>query len=216
MKVSAVIFDLDGTVLSNEDEWGRAFGNVLRKLGVKNVSYFPHIGGIGIKENWPYLIKKYNIKVNMTLDELAALTKTEYEKLIPKVTLKKGFTNFINDLKDSGILRGLATSGSWDMLEKVFDHIDIENDFDSITTGEEVFEKKPDPQIFELSAEKLGVDPSTCLVIEDSPAGIKAAHRAGMKVVAMARDKNQKDELKDADYIISDFDDLTPEVISQI
>jgi HAD superfamily hydrolase (TIGR01509 family) len=216
MKLSAVIFDLDGTVLSNEDEWGRAFGKVLEQLGVKNVSFFPHIGGIGIKENWPYLLDKYNIMTGKSLDELAVLTHQEYEKLLPEVTLKAGYKEFIGELKESGIATALATSSTWNMVEMIFSLIDFKEDFDFITTGEEVISKKPDPQIFRITADKLGIPASECLVIEDSPAGIEAARSAGMKVIAIARDEEHKKILNYSDHIIENFRNLTPEIIAKL
>ena len=77
MKLSAVIFDLDGTVVADEDEYGEAFARVLKKLGVIVDSEYPHVGGIGVRENWPIFIKKYNIKTDKTIEELTLLTQKE-------------------------------------------------------------------------------------------------------------------------------------------
>src|SRR3970040_2908395 len=103
MIVSAVIFDLEGTVLDNEDEYGAAFRSVLRLLGKKVDKRYPHIGGIGVKENWPMLLSKYKIKTKRTLEELTRETQNEYLKRLGTVTFKKGFEKFIRDLKDSSI-----------------------------------------------------------------------------------------------------------------
>ncbi len=208
MNLKAVIFDLDGTVLSNEDEWGEAFNIVLKKLGVETNSTYPHIGGIGIEENWPIFIKKYNIKTAKSISELAQETIREYYKLIPKVTLKNGIIEFIEELRAQGIKTALATSSSWEIVQSVFDQLRIEKYFDSVTTGEEAHYKKPNPQIFEIAAEKLGVNPKECLVVEDSPAGIKAAHSARIKVIGIYRNPKQKDQLLDADVLFSDFKNI--------
>jgi HAD superfamily hydrolase (TIGR01509 family) len=205
MSISAVIFDLDGTVLTDEDEYGKAFKKVLSGLGVKVVSDFPHRGGIGVEENWRYLLEKYKIKTNKTVQELGKETQKEYLKLLGEVELKEGFEDFIKDLKKSGITTALATSNSWYVVERIFVALPIEEYFDSITTGEEVKEKKPSPDIFLKAADKINTDPENCVVFEDSEAGIKAAQEAGMKVVGIARDEVHAKELKKADLVVYDY-----------
>lgn len=216
MQLSAVIFDLDGTVIDDEDEWGEAFGMVLRRLGVKGVSKHPHIGGIGVEENWPILLKKFKIKTNKDITELARETEKQYKRLVDRITLKKGFRELISELKSSGIKTALATSSYWDIVDKIFNALGIEDCFDSVTTGEEVEYKKPSPQIFEKSAEKLGVASGNSLVFEDSKAGIEAAQAAGMKVVGVFRDAKHKKELLDAQMLIENFDQVTPRLIEDI
>lgn len=213
MKVSAVIFDLDGTVLANEDEYGAAFASVLRSLGAKVTSDYPHVGGIGVEENWPGLLKKYKIKTKKTTQELAKQTQREYLKQLAKVHPKDGFEVFIKDLKDSEIPIALATSNEWVMLEATFERINIEKYFDIITTGEEVAAKKPAPDLFIKAAQKLGVEPSDCLVFEDSNSGIEAALAAGMRVVAIARDEDHAKSLKKAGLVIRSYWEVSPELL---
>lgn len=216
MEIAAVIFDLNGTVLADEDEYGAAFRKVLAKLGRKIKKEYPHVGGIGVKENWPILLSKYKIKTNKTVEELTKETQDAYIEQLKKVTVKKGFDELVRDLKESGILVGLATSNAWWIVEEVFDELKLDDVFDSITTGEEVEYKKPDPDIFNLAAQKMGVEPDACLVFEDSAAGIESASRAGMRVVGIARDAEHAKTLSDALFIINDFFEVTPERLKQI
>lgn len=215
MVISAVIFDLDGTVLSNEDEYGKAFRKVLSKLGKKVDKKYPHVSGIGVKENWPILLSKYKIKTKRTVEELTKETQDAYLAMLSEVDLVSGFEKFIKDLKDSGIHVALATSNSWFIVAKVLAELDLEKYFDCIITGEEVDYKKPDPDLFILTAKKLGVKPEDCLVVEDSEAGIEAAKRARMHVVAIARDKEHAKTLKEADLVIKNYYQLTPEKLAQ-
>lgn len=210
MKISAVIFDLDGTVLNNEDEYGLAFKKVLSDLGAEVKTDYPHTGGIGVEENWPYLLKKYKIKTKKTFGELASETQKEYLKLLSRVKVKPGLEAFIRELRESGIKTALATSNVWFIVEKVFEEIPIEGFFDSVTTGEEVAQKKPAPDLFLKSADKLDISPEGCLVLEDSPSGVEAARAAEMKVIAVARDENQAKELRGADLVIKGYNQLTP------
>jgi HAD superfamily hydrolase (TIGR01509 family) len=216
MEIKAVIFDLDGTVLDNEDEYGEAFRKVLKSLG-KNINLkYPHVGGIGVEENWPILIRKYKVKTNKKVHELAGDTQENYLSLLKKVDFKPGFLDFIKKLKKDRILCALATSNIWLVLEKIIDRFNLEGYFDCMTTGEEVVNKKPYPDIFNLTLEKLLIDSDYCLVIEDSAAGIEAAHRAGLKVVALARNSSHKKSLNKADKIVSSYNQITKKAIEKL
>jgi beta-phosphoglucomutase len=215
MILSAAIFDLNGTFLSDEDEYGKAFTKVLSQFGITNIPEVPHIAGIGVAENWPNLLEKYGIKTDKSIELLAKETQDAYEAMIDEVTLADGVLEFIADLKRTGVYVALATSNGWSMVDKIVEKFKLEGFFDVISTGEEVEHKKPDPELFNLTAEKLGVDAKECLIFEDAEAGIVAAHEAGMKVVAISRIGGEED-LEDADMTISSFTEMTPEVILQI
>lgn len=216
MIISVVIFDLDGTVLDNEDEYGAAFRKVLRSLGKHVDKKYPHTPGIGVKENWPLLLSKYHIKTKRTMEELARATQDAYLQMLSHVNVKKGFEGFVKALKVSGIKIALATSNAWWIVDEIKRELDLEGVFEVITTGEEVAYNKPDPDIFILTAEKIGVERQACLVIEDSQAGIEAAHRAGMKVVAIARDAEHAKSLKEAEVVVKSFRQLTPSILSSL
>lgn len=216
MIISAVIFDLDGTVLDNEDEYGAAFRKVLRSLGKHVDKKYPHTSGIGIKENWPLLLSKYHIKTKRTMEELARATQEAYLQMLSYVNVKKGFEEFVRGLKESGIKVALATSNAWWIVDEIKGELNLEGIFDVVTTAEEVAYNKPDPDIFILTAEKLGLTPQDCLVIEDSQAGVEAAHRAGMKVAAISRDAAHAKSLKEADLVIRGFRQLTPRSMASL
>ena len=214
MKPSAVIFDLDGTVLDNEDEYGASFKKVLESLGAKDVSDFPHVRGIGVKENWPGLVEKYDIKTDKPSEVLARLTQEEYLKQIESVTIKDGLREFVDSLKEKGIKTALATSNDRWIVDKIFEKLRLDSFFDMVTTGEEARLKKPEPDLFLVTADKLGVTPSECLVIEDAASGIAAAHSAGMKAVGLAGEPERKKELKEADIIVEGYPEMFQKISS--
>ncbi len=213
MKISAVIFDLNGTILEDEDEYGHAFNKVLKSLGVDSKTATPQIRGIGVKENWPHLVKKYGIKTNKSAEVLAHETQEAYLLEINGVTIREGFDEFIENLKDGGIQIALATSNTWEMTEKVMNKVGIAGVFDTVTTVDEVVFSKPDPSLFTITADKLGVEREECLVIEDAPSGITAAGLAGMKVVAIAGRDGDTEILSKADLIVDSFNEITPKII---
>jgi beta-phosphoglucomutase len=83
----------------------------------------------------------------------------------------------------------------------------LTNHFNTIIASEDVTQGKPSPEGYLLTARKLNVFPDKCLVIEDSPHGIMAAKNAGMNVIALLTTQS-KDNLKEADYIAQDFNQL--------
>jgi len=216
MKISAVIFDLNGTILEDEDEYGRAFNKVLKSLGVETSAEPPQIKGIGVKENWPHLIKRYGIKTNKSLEQLAHETQDAYLTEINNVTVRSGFDEFVENLKDSGIQIALATSNTWEIAEKVLNKVGLGGIFDAVTTVEEVAYGKPDPGLFTLTADKLGAEREKCLVIEDSASGISAAQLAGMKVIALSGRDEDEQILASADLIVDNFSEITAKVVEEL
>lgn len=216
MKLSAVIFDLDGTVLEDEDEYGKAFNKVLKSLSVDSKTNYPQEKGIGVKENWDRLLKKYAINTEKNSTILANETQQAYLQLISEVTVRPGFEEFTQNLKDSGLQIALATSNTWEQVDKILDLTNLQGVFDVVTTSDEVTFNKPDPDIFTLTADKLGYEREECLVIEDSPVGILAAKRAGMKAVGIAMTEKDMGLLSEADMVVEGFSEITPRAVDQL
>lgn len=216
MKISAVIFDLNGTILEDEDEYGRAYNKVLKSLGIETKDEPPQVRGIGVKENWPILIKRFNIKTNKSVEILAHETQEAYLSEINSVTVRDEFDEFIENLKDGGIQVALATSNTWEVVEKILNKVGLQGIFDAITTIDEVVFGKPDPGLFTITADKLGVEREECLVIEDASSGITAAKLAGMKVVAITDKDEDTEILENADFIVDGFAEITPKVITDL
>lgn len=206
--LKAVILDLNGTMLDDEDVYNRAFRRVLGTLGIRTKDNFRHTKGIGVRGNWLAFKSGFKFKSKKNLDELSFLTQKAYLEEFGSVKLRRGFLKLIKNLRLLGIKTALATSNDYSVVERVFDKFGIEKYFDVVASSEEVFSNKPSPQIFTLTAEKLGVEPYECLVFEDSKAGIEAARLAGMAVVGVASKNDQEDllSLKDADRVIYSFD----------
>lgn len=204
-----VIFDMDGTVIDDETQYKNAFKTIAERLGAKTDQSFRLQGGVGVEKEWPLLIEKYQIKTDKNIHELGVLTQEEYLSHITEVKLREGFLELASNLKEKEIKIALATSNNWSIVDAIFKKFSLENFFDVVTTAEEVRELKPDPEVFLLTAMKEDVDSSECVVIEDAPSGIKAAHEAEMKVVAIAdEEKGEEASLGDADMIVWGYNEI--------
>ncbi|MGA3292235.1 MAG: HAD family phosphatase [Candidatus Microgenomates bacterium] len=215
MILSAVIFDLDGTLINSSGLWSKAFSEVLKSLGKEPISEHPEIPGVGIEDNWRILLVKYNITTDKTLDELKSLTYKHYVKFLQDIKLIEGARNFLENLRESNIEIALATNCEWWVVEEVFKKLDLDGVFDATVTGEEILNKKPFPDAFLLAADKLDVPAKDCLVIGDTQSDIDAAKSAGMKVIIISDLEDEKN-LTGADLIVGKFSEITPKLIAQL
>ena len=213
MKISAVIFDLDGTLIDTEEQWGKAFVDALKSFGKVVTDPHPEVFGVSIEDNWRMLLTKYQIKTTKTIEELVDITYKFYAKYLPEASLISGAREFLESLKDADIKIALATSCEWWVVDKIFDKLGLEGVFDATVTGEETPIKKPLPGPLLLAADKLGVLPADCLVIGDSPTDVEAARNAGMKVIAITNKVKDEGALANADLIVEGFAEVTLKVI---
>ena len=102
----------------------------------------------------------------------------------------------------------VASSSSGEIIEAVMKRLNIRAYFDGIVSGDDVKNSKPAPDIFLKASELAGVKPAYCVVIEDSPNGVKAARAAGMKVVGLNADGSDKTGFDGADSIITSLGDF--------
>lgn len=216
MNISGVIFDLNGTILDDEELYNIAFNRILKKIGVDTSKEIPHERGVGVKEDWDIYKKQFKLTTKKTSEQLAAETQEEYLKQVEEITVRPGFEELAEGLKDSGIKLALATSNTWEVTMKILEKVGLTDYFDSITTTEEVKFNKPDPDLFIVAADKLGFERNECLVIEDAPSGVEAAHRAGMKVIAISDDEKFSQKLSKADLLIEGFSEITPQAIAEL
>lgn len=111
---------------------------------------------------------------------------------LPKTNLKQ----LLSQLKDKGYRIALCSSSGIKSIEMNLNYVGIMEDFDVIVNGSMVSNGKPAPDIYLLTAEKLGVKPNECIVIEDSKNGIISGHKAGMNVIMVVDMIEPDDELR--------------------
>jgi beta-phosphoglucomutase family hydrolase len=118
-----------------------------------------------------------------------------------------GVMRLLNALKKGGFRLGLVSSAPKENIDLTLNELNLMGIFDCIVSGQEVSESKPSPQLYLLAAEKLQVTPNDCVVIEDSPFGVKGAKAAGMKCLAVTNTHPRRD-LEQADKVVDSLEEV--------
>jgi beta-phosphoglucomutase len=203
--IKAVIFDLDGTLLDNNEVHLKAWKKYLQDSGmeISDEDFKKNISGRTNKDAVAHL---YNREMSEKEASEYYLEKEEiyrnmYEKDISPIS---GLNDFLKDLADHNITMAIATSGIQVNIDFMFDHVPIKQYFKEVINSADITKGKPDPEIFIKTAKKLQIPAENCIVFEDSMAGVKAGKAAGMKVVALTT-SHTAEELKEADLVIDDY-----------
>lgn len=203
-----VIFDLDGLLIDSEPLWSEATKALLAKRGI---AYDPKMKSkyMGFRQNEAVKLLKDAYEIEDDIKTLAQ----ERNKLVidlyeNRLKMMPGAEKIINRLYKEQYTLAIATSSPREVLEYVLKKLGIKKYFQTIISGDDVKNGKPDPDIYLLTADKLKVNPKDCIVLEDSVNGIKAANNAGMKSIGIANKFVNKEDLKEADEIYDSLFDV--------
>ncbi|XP_063703798.1 pseudouridine-5'-phosphatase-like [Culicoides brevitarsis] len=214
--VSAVIFDMDGTILATEAVIEGVYREICEKFKKSFVSDV-RLKILGTTEQ--------NSCRTVIADCQLPCSETDFMRDYKSLTLERlgncellpGVERLIRHLHSKGIPIAIATSSSKDSVAvKTAKYKALFDLFHHVVTGSsdpEVKHGKPAPDIFLVAAKRFApsIDPKDCLVIEDAPNGVKAAKMAGMQCV-MVPDKNLPQDLqKEADLVLTTLEDFKPE-----
>ncbi len=178
----SVIFDMDGTLLDTQRICIPAWDYAGEKQGFKDIgSHIPNVCGMN-QNGWTNYLKT-NFK-GLDTDVFTGHAR-QYILDNGKVEYKKGAQELLAFLKQNNIKIGLASGSSRNSIDHHLTVVNALDMFDAIVSGHDVENGKPAPDVFLLTAEKMGVKPENCFVFEDSANGIKAGYSAGMKCIGI-------------------------------
>lgn len=211
-RLKAVIWDMDGVIADTAPYHFKAWHEVFRKSGVNFTEKdFKHHFG---QRNDTIIRSTLGQSISQDdLDNIANEKEANYRRLVaPNIEPLPGAINLIKLLDKNGVKMAIASSAPVANIRLIAGGLGIDNYFQAIVWGREVMEGKPSPQGFLLAAQKLGIEPGNCVVIEDAIAGVAAAKSAGMKCLAVTT-THPKENLNEADLILDtleevDLDDL--------
>jgi len=194
----AVIFDLDGTLADTKRAVVQSFQDALRKADcVVNDAFIERRIGIGTKKTIIEAFRECHMRFDVLILEKVAREKIGIQVgLTGSVSLFDGVTELLEALH--GKMRiALATMSNRKVVDKLLLEKGIDTYFDVVVSADEVVNPKPDPEVFLMSARKMGVDSIECVVVEDSVFGVKAAKEANMKCIAVSSGVYSEKELQE-------------------
>jgi len=210
MPLRAVIFDWDGVVVDSSAHHERSWEILAAKRGLPlPADHFKR--GFGKKNN--VIIPDLGwAKEPADVEALAHEKEEIYRSLVREKGIEPlpGVRELLSALRAENIPCAIASSTERANLDLPIDLMGLREFFTVIVSGEEVVHGKPDPAVFLLAAERLGIKPADCAVIEDALVGIEAAKRAGMPVLAVAT-TNPIEALSSADAAVSGLMDINPD-----
>lgn len=209
-----VIFDVDGVLVDSAAPHLQSWQELAQALGATvTEAQFADTFGRRNDDIIPMLFDQHDHK------EIAALADRKeeiYRELIRDATpAMPGAIDLVRALHADGVLLAIGSSGPRINIELVLTNMGIADRFSALVCAQDVTRGKPDPQVFSLGCERLGLPPNRCAVIEDAPAGITAACAAGTKAVGVCT-HHGAEKLGHADLIVEKLADLSPQTLSQL
>ncbi|WP_197530388.1 HAD family hydrolase [Bythopirellula polymerisocia] len=209
MSRSAVIFDVDGVLI---DSYQAHYDSWLKMFAEKGVSFTEQefratfgrtshdiIGAL-------YGDNLSDAEIREWDDRKEALYRDIIRESFPAID---GAVELLDALSAEGFRLAVGSSGPPENISLTLDCLGRSELFAAKVTRVDVTRGKPDPQVFQIAAERLGAEPSECVVVEDAPAGIEAANRAGMASVALTGTAT-REEMSHAMLVVDSLRELTP------
>jgi HAD superfamily hydrolase (TIGR01509 family) len=215
--IKALIFDQDGVIIDTERDGHRvAFNRTYKEFGYDFEwdveKYHELLQVAGGKERMRHYLHTEGFGVEVKPDEEDELIKKLHKRkteivigLIEsgELPLRPGVKRLMKEAMDAGLTMGVCTTSNERAAHAVAYNILKDIEFDFVLAGDVVSKKKPDPEIYNLALQKTGLKPEECIVVEDSRNGVLAAKAAGMHVVATTNVYTEREDLSEADIVVT-------------
>lgn len=213
----AVIFDVDGVLVDSYHAHFESWRRMAESLGrdFSETLFLTTFGRVSreiIAEHWGAgcmaddEILKFDQKKEALYRDIVAAD-------FPAMD---GAAELIRDLHAAGFRLSLGSSGPPENVALAVERLGAEAYFHARVTGGDVTRGKPDPQVFLTAAERLGVPPALCAVVEDAPVGVSAANAAGMASIALVSTGHTADSVQHARLVVNSLRDLSPQRIREL
>ncbi len=216
-QIKGIFFDQDGVIIDTERDGHRvSFNETFREFGFDvewDVDYYHELLQIaGGKERMKHHLHTRGFGKEVKPEEEDELIKVMHKRKTAmfiemvesgKLPLRPGVHRFMKEAMDAGLILGICTTSNERAAHAIAYKILTDIKFAFVLAGDVVSKKKPDPEIYLLGLEKTGLKPEEVIVIEDSRNGVLAAKAAGMRVVVTTNHYTEKEDLSEADIILT-------------
>lgn len=222
MPIKAIFFDQDGVIIDTEKDGHRvAFNETFKHFGYDfewDVDYYHELLQVsGGKERMKHHLhtKGFGAPVDPEREDdlIKEMHKYKTETFVSliesgKLPLRAGVKRFMMEAMDRGLILGVCTTSNVKSAHAIAYDILKDINFEFVLAGDMVSRKKPDPEIYNLALEKTNLNPDEVVVIEDSRNGVLAAKSAKLHIVATTNIYTEKEDLSDADIIVTSLGDV--------
>jgi len=197
--IKAFIFDMDGVIIDSEPMHLEVDFETVQHLGIDLTRQdLEKYVGMANPEMWGQIKQQFNL--HKSVEEIIAYQLKRKIAIIDEMDIEpiEGIRALINELQNSHVAIGLASSSPREFIEKVLKKFNIIEHFSCITSGEEIGRGKPAPDVYLEAARILNVNPEHCIALEDSKNGVTAANKAGMKCIGFINPNSGTQDLSEA------------------
>jgi HAD superfamily hydrolase (TIGR01509 family) len=212
--IKAVIFDMDGVMIDSEPLWEKTERILLARRDIEySPTYRDQIVGLNQNDSGKLLIDTFELKetVEDIIFERVEILTAIYEEELEVVA---ELTPLLEDLRDNKFKLAVASSSPMRVINFVLDMFSLHEYFPVVVSGECTDKGKPHPAIYLHTAERLEIEPSECVAIEDSINGVKSAKAAGMYCIAVPDKRLSQMEFQNADLIVPSLNRINPDLIN--
>jgi HAD superfamily hydrolase (TIGR01509 family) len=213
--IQTVIFDMDGVIVDTEPVHRYAYYKQFEELNIEvTEAMYTSFTGFSTRNTFQTLKEKFQLEQDV--EDLIQRKRSIFNDAFDTkedLELLEGVRTLIEDLHQNGIQLILASSASKVTIERVFSRFGLHDFFTHVVSGEDFPKSKPHPAIFEHAASLSVAPKESCIVIEDSTNGVRAAKAAGIFCVGYISEHSKDQNLDEADYIINHFNELDAQVV---
>jgi len=204
---------MDGTLLDSTEYHWLAWRATLAAEGIE-LSYDRFLASFGQRNDTILRGHLGSAAPLAEIDRIGAAKEERYRALVRErgIALLPGVERWLKRLRAKGWRQAIASAAPRPNVEAILAILDTAACFQAIVTAEDVQLGKPDPQVFLLAAARLAVPPPRCVVVEDAPPGIEAAHRGGMRAIGV----RTSHPALEADITVGRLDDLPDNAFEEL
>jgi HAD superfamily hydrolase (TIGR01509 family) len=192
--IKGIIFDFDGVISDSEVLYVDSLVEYLKTVGINSAfDEVKYVIGQNMNDIASCLIRQFDL--HLSPEQVIRDSLDVYQKMFSVSMMEpmEGLKEFLERCREKGIRMMVASSSDYSYLYDALDHFGIRDYFEMVISGADFVHSKPDPSIYNTSAERMGIDKKDLMIIEDSPNGIKAGIASGIFTVAFKGSKIVQD-----------------------
>ena len=210
-----VIWDMDGVIIDSAELHFQSWRDTLGKRGIE-MTRAQFDDTFGRRNDDIISCVTGRPPVAEEVKAIGDEKETVYRRMVVgQARVFPGVIELMHALKESDFKQAVASSAPPENVALIIRELSLESLIDATVDATQVSKGKPDPEVFLKAAEKLGLDAGSCLVIEDAMAGVEAACRAGMAVIAVSN-THPRQKLDAADLVVASLEDVDPPQVLEL